>query len=140
MFRVAWNKRYWTHPIITTDWQWLIRGAWGPRRVSSRSAPGTLAYPRKLTASLGLWVHWIRTERKVTGIVYSPTIAQKRIDDQIKDITPEPEPRPTLDPSEISEIEKKRKEYRSLGDYETADALRDYLVKHGVVVGDSSTG
>lgn len=67
MFRVKFYVESWRalrNPCIETDWKWLIRLAWGERRVSSRAAPGTEAYPRSVAATFSVWIAWVMHTRK----------------------------------------------------------------------------
>ena len=143
MFKLKLNLRHPMASMLTTDWLWLHRIAWGPRRVSSRAREGTKAYPGATTAVLGVWVAWIKKNwnRKTVYIVvdsdkeghgaryYAELVAQatERIKaNHRKQVM-----------SELEDLQAQRAAARAAGDFALADELRDKLTAAGFVVADN---
>lgn len=129
--------------VLITDWQWLIRLAWGPRRVSSRALDGTSAYPESVGATPGLWLAWIcqRWNRKAVYVVvtaqgadhgadYMAMVAEREKQQQAERM------RALMTPEQIASIQNEREAARLAKNFALADKLRDELIAAGVVVAD----
>lgn len=139
-FRIQWNRFKPWGPIITTDWQWLIRLAWGKRRVSSRAPAGTRAYPREVSASAALWLAWIRDNRGEDIVVVQDTASdihsmaaelRARWDREAQEAAA------FLSDEDAAELERQRSEHRAARRFAEADAIRDRLIASGRAVGDA---
>ncbi len=125
----------------------LIRLAWGPRRVTSSKRYGTLkpedAYPTSISASDTLWMEWIingieRWRNDEWAVVIPETKAEARIREQIVDLLPEPEPEPdTISDEEFDRLMEERASLRKERKFEEADRIRDHLEAHGRKVLDA---
>lgn len=99
------------------------------------------AYPSELGAQKGLWVDWVNTNRNYVSVVIAKKKAQARIDAAmgIKHSDPEmaqSEPLSPITQEEIDDMLAEREELRAAKDFEGSDKIRDYLIKHGVVISD----
>jgi len=141
MFRVK-HGYHWYNPIINTDWQWLIRLAWGPRRVSSKASYGTKAYPRDVGATLGLWLKWLKSSKGQTlkivisgdpegghGLRYKNELRDKAEREEINKRKADVE-------SRLEDLQRERIKARLEKDFDRADAIRDEIVKAGFTVSD----
>jgi hypothetical protein len=148
MFNMTWHqKSAWHNPVVKTDWKWLIALAWGKRRVSSRAAKGTKAYPADLGGTLSIWFAWLRknafrSEVKVVisgdpegghGALYYQELLEKAEVARLQGIKNDMALR-------IDDLQKKRVEARKNKDFELADAIRDEIVQAGFQVQDAALG
>lgn len=136
------KKSKWYNPILRTDWVWLIQLAWGERRVSSRAASGTQAYPELVAASLSCWIAWTRQnwKRKAPYIVvsgsgadhgadYAAEIAERAAQEAMRQIRANVE-------SRLSSLQEQRRAARAAKDFATADKIRSEIEAAGFVVND----
>ena len=129
--------------IITLHDGFLLRWAWGPRRVTSNTRYGKLdsAYPTSITAGLGLWMQWFRRGSRDWllqrwTIVVPPSKANARIQNALKtSISNEELPTESID---IAALTAERAKLRAEKRFTEADAIRDKLIAAGVEVSDSS--
>jgi hypothetical protein len=146
MFNISWYRfSPWYNPIIQTDNQWLIRAAWGKRRVSSKAIKGTPTYPGDVAASLLMWVSWTRYAflRKETYVIidggaegghgerYMEDMRAKAEDNRIAEVKAEMGLR-------LAGLQHERQEARAAKDFARADALRDEIEMAGFVVADEA--
>ena len=139
-FRIKWNRFKPWSPIITTDWQWLIRLAWGKRRVSSRAPAGTRAYPETVGASLKLWLGWIMAKRGYEAVVVQDTandIHAMAAELRARWEREAQEAAAFLSDEDAAELERLRSEHRAARRFAEADAIRDRLIASGRAVGDA---
>lgn len=131
--------------IIRTDWQWMIRLAWGKRRVSSRAEDGTKAYPEGVTASWRMWADWIvrNWNNKETSVVvtakgadhgadYAQEIAARAEAERVEAI------RSTMTQERIADLQKQRHTARAAKNFILADRLRAEIESAGYVVNDQA--
>lgn len=128
--------------LLTTDWQWLIRLAWGKRRVSSKCSPHVKAYPGELSATLTVWKEWIKKNwrRKTIYIVvendgfdHGAAFAEeikKRQEKEQKDA----KKRETL--ARLDQLKAAREQARKEKNFVLADQIRDEMIAAGIVVKD----
>lgn len=133
--------------VLTINCPVIIQLAWGPRRVSSRAAPGTKAYPDSLLASRKLWLDWIKSniDRKTICIVVTEDGADHGADyvrlmterkaeaDRIAEKRKFAEERLPI-------LQRMREEARARRDFTTADAIRAEIEAAGFVVADQKIG
>ena len=99
------------------------------------------AYPDKVGAGKGTWIDWINHKKDYVSIVIAKKKTQARIDAAmgIKQKDPEmaqAEPIAPITQEEIDDMLAEREELRAAKDFIGSDKIRDYLVKHGIVVSD----
>jgi cysteinyl-tRNA synthetase len=130
--------------LLTTDWNWLIKAAWGERRVSSRALAVTSAYPSQLSATLGVWLSWYwknknRREYYVVvtadgadhGADYMALVAAREAG-QLK------ERKHAEVLARLDDLNAQRAAAREAKNFELADAIRAEIVAVGIVVKDAS--
>lgn len=138
--------------IFTLKRGFLLKWAWGPRRVTTSKRYKTLnreeAYPSSVTANHGLWKVWFKLNTikwikfylglHEAAIVIPDTKAEARIKQAMTTIdSPDKENCNLISDDEISQILAKREILRAEKRYEEADKLRDMLISAGVEVSDN---
>lgn len=146
MFSVRMNKHNLLNPVIETDWQWLLRLAWGKRRVSSRASDEFfIRYNNKYsrtTAALSLWLRWIYrtlrynrdyvlidTDKEGYGVAYAMELiaaAKKEQEEAARNAMAK----------RLDDLQAQRAKARAERDFELADRLRDEIVAAGFIVSD----
>ena len=146
MFRLSWgNKSLWYNPVLQTDWAWLIKIAWGKRRVSSKAMEGTQAYPKDVAGSLVLWVSWIKgslTEGTQYIVISSDPEsghgARYKKELEAKDKEAEAAKLRAEVEKNLESMQQERLEARASRDFARADAIRDTIVAAGFTVSDKA--
>jgi len=144
MIKVRWGRKSpWWNPVITTDNQCIIKLAWGPRRVSSKAASGTKAYPEDVGAALSMWLAWTRKNwhRKEPYIVitsdpesgHGARYREELKEEKLKQQKIEEKEAMAL---RIDDLQRERMEARAAKDFARADAIRDEIEQAGFVVSD----
>lgn len=129
--------------ILTTDWQWLIKLAWGPRRVSSKAASGTNAYPESVGATIGAWADWVKGNRgrNESRVVVSHEKAKygDNYGAEVSERIAKAEKQAVVDamtPDRVADIQARRMKARAEKNYALADALRDELIEANISPAD----
>ena len=136
----------WYRPFIQTDWKWLLRRAWGRRRVSSKAAPGTKAYPDLVGAVIPLWFAWIRqnafSQRMHIVVTHDGTDHGGNYVAEIlaKEAATEQQAKRDDVTARLDDLQKRRAIARSAKDWALADSIRDEIVAVGLIVADERVG
>lgn len=131
--------------IISTTSKIFIAIAWGPRRATSNKRYGvSSAYPSHVSASHGLWLHWLK--RGIFRwlmwdwkIVIPPSHAKDRVRKAIGHIgkpQQESHKRSAFD-LDVGLLLAERESLRRQKRFTEADAIRDKLVAAGVTIKDA---
>ena len=128
---------------LRTDWQWIIRLAWGKRRISSRADAGTMAYPESVGANVSMWLDWVKQNlaRSEPHIVVTPrgadhgedylAVLAARTADKTKaahiaDVT-----------ARLADLHAAREIARANKDFSLADKIRSEIERAGIIVNDA---
>lgn len=132
--------------ILETDWKWLIRLAWGDRRISSRAPNISSAYPATVKAALPLWVRWIKSERKRRReyVVISEEGADHGAEyvsrlEAVEAEKAKADHRAAV-VATLDDLMRQRDEARKLKNCALSDELRQKIVDAGFVVADGAIG
>jgi|TARA_B100000035_G_scaffold314728_1_gene331963 hypothetical protein len=132
--------------VIYTRNKLIIMLAWGPRRVSSKSDPGTLAYPECVGASHRLWMSWFKSgiRRWFTGPTYiviseSKSKHGQKYGDEVREQQEEEEKaqKKADIKARLDDLIAERQRLRAERRFKEADDIRDVIEAVGIKVSDT---
>ena len=130
--------------IVTVTDPYLIKAAWGKRRLSSRNRgldKMASAYPADLTAAKGLWRIWfedtLRNPHREHIVIYKKK-AIKRIEDALSHVDVSEPSTPSMPDHEAKEMIDEMERLRAAREFDKSDAIRDRLVSAGVDIKNKS--
>lgn len=119
--------------VLTTNWKWLIRLAWGDRILHSESERSS-AYPSEVAASIYLWWSWIRSGGRLSFLVDPPQ--KVKITEEERPPTPKRLAPLEIDSKTVSDLIARRDKLRAEKRYKESDDIRDRLIAMGVEIRD----